>query len=175
MKIKSKESKNSLRNRKSFRADKQLTQTISLASKVLAGEVIKGKAVEKVCKGRGPWRYLIFKDKSYLPVKKGVLLAILSDVSVRKCLGISRKQNKAGKINIAMKCLLYRSEHSLKLNKVPHSDHDVKYEVNEGRVQEFIKTIGIRNIKKIKTPCCELCNSYFAYYFGRKTKLLDKI
>jgi len=95
MKIKSKDRKNnknkrfrnkvSIRQGISFEAIKRLAPDISMASKVLRGITIQGKVVERVRKGREPWRYLIFKDKTYLPIKKETLLALLGATCETKC------------------------------------------------------------------------------------------
>ena len=95
MKIKSKDRKNnknkrfrnkvSIRQGISFEAIKRLAPDISMASKVLRGITIQGKVVERVRKGREPWRYLIFKDKTYLPIKKETLLALLGATCEKKC------------------------------------------------------------------------------------------
>lgn len=178
MKIKSKGSKNdknkrfdekvSIRHGISLLAIEKLAPEISMASKVLRGVTIRGKIVDKVRKGREPWRYLIFNDKSYLPVKKEILLALVSATCEKKCLEIFRKQNKAGKLYIAMQCLFYRKEYTALLSQEPRADFDV----DENRIQQLIKKEGNKEYKKVKTPSCRLCNLHFVYYFSQnKSKL----
>jgi len=152
-----------------FEAIKKLSPEISTASKVLRRITIRGKVVEKVHKGRGPWRYLTFTDKTYLPIKKGTLLALLSAICEKKCLEIFRKQSEAGKLYIAMKCLLYRREYAAFLSQKPRADFDV----DENRIQELIKKERNKEYKKVKTPSCRLCNLHFVHYFGQNKSKLD--
>jgi hypothetical protein len=159
-----------IRPKISTKTIKSLAPQGSIASKVLRGITIRGKVIKTVRKGREPWRYLIFKDNTYLPIKREPLFALVSDTCVKKCVEIFHKQNEAGKQYIALRCLLYRKKHASFM--APGAEFQASYK-DENRIRELIKEIDVREIKKLKTPSCKLCNLHFVYYFRHKSFKLD--
>jgi hypothetical protein len=143
----------------------------SIASRVLRGITIRGKVIKTVRKGREPWRYLIFNDNTYLPIKRESLFALVSDTCAKKCLEIFHKQNEAGKRYIAIKCMLYREKHA-SLNMAPGGEFQANHNY-ENRIRELTKEKGIKKIEKVNTPSFKLCNLHFLYYFRHKTSKLD--